>query len=243
MTVIVGSARHDENGTYTGGKAGDQTGTEVATQNYYTHSKGWYGLRAKDVTLANKIAEGMSIACKNDNIGYNQNQRLQVFEKGIETTTKVNSDCSALVRAVLKWAGLTVANFTTVNEKSVLLATGKFDLVTISSANDCYTGDILVTKTKGHTVVVVSGNERQATTKSINPYTEPARNLSKGMIGNDVKWVQYELKESGFNLGKAGIDGEFGTKTDTAVRKFQKKYKLGVDGIVGPKTRAKMKAV
>lgn len=242
-TVTIGSARHDENGTYTGGKAGDQTGTEVSTQNFYVHSKGWYGLRAKDATLANKIAEGMKIACANNNIGYNQNQRLQVVEKGIETTTKVNSDCSALVRAVLKWAGVTVGNFSTADEKTIILNTGKFDLATISSASDCYTGDILVTKTKGHTAIVISGKDRTETTTSTNPYTVPARTLKKGMTGKDVKWVQYELKESGFSLGKYGIDGEFGSTTETAVKKFQKKYKLTVDGIVGSKTLAKLKEV
>ena len=35
--------------------------------------------------------------------------------------------------------------------------------------------------------------------------------------------------------------GIFGTNTEKAVKIFQKKYKLEVDGIVGPKTRAKIK--
>ena len=41
MAVIFGSARHDERGQLTNGKAGDQTGQEVSTQNYYNHSKKW----------------------------------------------------------------------------------------------------------------------------------------------------------------------------------------------------------
>ncbi len=40
-TVKLGSARIDENGHATGGKAGDQTGKEVSTQNWYKHNKGW----------------------------------------------------------------------------------------------------------------------------------------------------------------------------------------------------------
>ena len=50
MSLIVGSARIDENGKTSGGKAGDQTGKEVCTQAYHMHSKGWYALRAKSVT-------------------------------------------------------------------------------------------------------------------------------------------------------------------------------------------------
>ena len=30
--ILVGSARHDERGKYSGGTAGDQTGQEVTTQ-------------------------------------------------------------------------------------------------------------------------------------------------------------------------------------------------------------------
>lgn len=39
MTLIIGSARIDENGNLKNGKAGDQTGKEVCTQSYYMHKK------------------------------------------------------------------------------------------------------------------------------------------------------------------------------------------------------------
>lgn len=47
MSVIVGSARLNENGKITGGIPGDQTGREVGTQAWYMHTKGWIVLRAK----------------------------------------------------------------------------------------------------------------------------------------------------------------------------------------------------
>ena len=59
MSLVVGSARIDENGHISGGKPGDQTGNEVSTQAYYVHSKGWYCLRPKNTTVANAIAEAM----------------------------------------------------------------------------------------------------------------------------------------------------------------------------------------
>ena len=45
--MFIGSARIDENGRISGGRAGDQTGVEVAIEDYYKHSKGWRAFRAK----------------------------------------------------------------------------------------------------------------------------------------------------------------------------------------------------
>lgn len=75
MSLVVGSARIDENGHISGGKPGDQTGNEVSTQAYYVHSKGWYCLRPKSITVANAIAEAMLQGCRNNNIGYCQGHR------------------------------------------------------------------------------------------------------------------------------------------------------------------------
>lgn len=60
--------------------------------------------------------------------------------------------------------------------------------------------------------------------------------------GNDnqhVKDLQWLLKNKhGFTT--LTVDGDFGTKTDAAVRAFQKKHGLVVDGIVGSKTWNKL---
>lgn len=71
-----------------------------------------------------------------------------------------------------------------------------------------------------------------------NPYIEPTSLIKAGSKGEGVKWVQWELNQSGANLK---IDGDAGTRTINAVRQFQKKYKLEVDGMVGTKTRAMLK--
>lgn len=167
MSVRVGSARVDENGKLTGGEAGDQTGTEVSTQAYYMHSKGWYLLRPKDVSVANAIANAMQNACDNDNIGYCQGHRttvitqLKKYGSMVAIAEKTEADCSSLVRGCCIEAGFDPGNFTTANEATALANTGKFESkVSVTSSTTLYNGDILVTKTKGHTVVVVSGNPR-----------------------------------------------------------------------------------
>lgn len=44
----IGSARHDENGKLTGGRPGDQTGTEVSMQNFYVHKKRMVCVKTKN---------------------------------------------------------------------------------------------------------------------------------------------------------------------------------------------------
>lgn len=67
-----------------------------------------------------------------------------------------------------------------------------------------------------------------------NPYPVPKRTLQYGDIGNDVKWLQWELNDLGYNCGD--IDGDFGGKTEGAVKAFQSDNGLDPDGIVGPLT-------
>ena len=55
--------------------------------------------------------------------------------------------------------------------------------------------------------------------------------LREGDRGNEVRKVQEKLKQWGYYTGEA--DGIFGPKTAEAVRSFQRKNGLTVDGIVG----------
>ena len=59
------------------------------------------------------------------------------------------------------------------------------------------------------------------------------KNYKKGDKGKKVKLIQEWLSLQGFGLK---IDGDFGFATDYAVRKFQKREKLKVDGVVGNNT-------
>lgn len=66
------------------------------------------------------------------------------------------------------------------------------------------------------------------------------RILRRGMKGADVKTLQAALIAYGFSCGAAGADGDFGSGTETALKKFQTKYGLGADGIAGKGTWGKL---
>lgn len=199
MPVVIGSARIDERGKISGGAAGDQKQTgqddykgEVSLQKFYAHAKGWHILRPKYPEDAVKIAERMKAACNNPNIGYDQNERLGVISKGIDTAVKTECDCSSLVRACVKEAtGKDPGNFTTANEVEVLEKSGLFEpRRSYVMGSTLYVGDVLVTKTKGHTVIVVDGAKRKgtqtpekSTEKSI---TDISREVIAGKWGNGV---------------------------------------------------------
>ncbi len=58
--------------------------------------------------------------------------------------------------------------------------------------------------------------------------------LSTGSSGSSVRNLQQKLQSAGFNPG--GVDGDFGSRTERAVRAFQQAKGIEVDGKVGPQT-------
>lgn len=70
--------------------------------------------------------------------------------------------------------------------------------------------------------------------------TKAVRVLRRGMEGADVKTLQAALIAYGFSCGAAGADGDFGSGTEAALKKFQTKYNLGADGIAGSGTWGKL---
>lgn len=180
--IYVGSARLDEKGAAKNGKAGDQKQTakpdyngEVSLQKMYNHSKGWYIIRPKSIIDASGLAKAMQSACDNINLGYDQNNRLGVITYGINSKVATECDCSSLVRAcVIAACAKDPGNFTTDTEKKKLLDTKLFDdmgAYVSQTKTPVYDGDILVTKTKGHTVIVVTGSPRPVVASYYPKYT------------------------------------------------------------------------
>lgn len=172
MVVRIGHARIDERGKASGGALGDNNGKEVMISDWY--NKPWIAVfRAKNSSVAEKIAKTMEAACANNNIGYDQSNRTSLYQLAkangwnVASVGLCETDCSALVSVCVNAAGITVSkDMYTGNEKAVLNATGKFTCYT--SKDYCQTssklqrGDILLGN--GHTAIVVQGATSNAST-------------------------------------------------------------------------------
>jgi peptidoglycan hydrolase-like protein with peptidoglycan-binding domain len=64
--------------------------------------------------------------------------------------------------------------------------------------------------------------------------------IRKGQSGSNVRQLQQQLKDQGYNIE---VDGKFGPATDRIVRQFQSDKGLKVDGLVGPQTSGNLHGV
>lgn len=238
MGVRIGHASIDENGNVSGGTIGDQTKKEICVRDWY--SKPWnVYLECTDATVANKAATILEQICADSNYGYDQYERLTGYTSILKNGGKVlggkgEFDCSSLVSSAYSLTGIniSVAN-TTRSLRRALLQTGIFveygDSMHLTSGKYSKRGGIYL-KEGSHVVMVLTN----VPDKKVNPYVEPTTNVVFGETGISVRWVQWELIQLGYPLT---LDGEFGSKTDRAVKDFQVKEHLIVDGIVGKSTR------
>lgn len=128
---MISNCGHDEKGKYSGGKAGDQTGTEWQIIPWY--NRPWnVVLRFEDRKVAEKIAELARKAAQNNLVGYDQNQRGTYWQHlkasnydPAQITIACEADCSSGVSA---------------NVKAVGYLLGIQKLKDVSS--DCYTGNL-----------------------------------------------------------------------------------------------------
>lgn len=242
MSVKIGHASIDENGKVAGGREGDQTTKEICVRDWYDKPWNVY-LECTDDTLAKSAVEYMKQVCSEDGFGYDQNQRNTGYVNIIKNGRKVKGakgefDCSSLVSTCYNLAGITglSVNNTTRTLRNALLKTGLFveyqDSSHLMSGKFSKPGGIYLSE--GHHVVMVVENKAD---KPQNPFATPETTVEFGELGISVRWVQWELCQAGFTVK---IDGEFLSKTDKAVRAYQEKNGLEVDGKVGPETRTYM---
>lgn len=240
MAVRVGSARSSFGNTSPGDQAG---GKEVSTQTWYLHGKGWYVYRAKDPAVREKIADAMEKACANDDIGYSQPTRNTLYNdvkgKGFDpskTSKKVNTDCSALVRVCCAYAGIMLSDFITSNEGATLVKSGKFDKLAADKyckqADYLMRGDILCTRTKGHTVVVLTDG-RKAEYPAITPEQPDAPSGDTLTVtgatvnlrsGPGTQYSIAGVARKGDKLAQVDTTGWVPVLVDGAVRWISEKY-------------------
>lgn len=262
--MSISNCGHDERGKYSGGNAGDQTGTEYQVRSWY--NRPWLCvLRHPDEKVGQTLAKIAKNAADNECIGYDQSQRTTYYERLREANwkpknikKKCEADCSSSTAANVIAAGHQLGdrelqgvnpNCTTSNLRAALKVAG-FKVLTDYKylTSDAYLlpGDVLLND--GHHVAInlTKGTKagKKAFGKSAPKSANVPPNLKRGSSGEQVRNLQKCLIYLGFK-GKDGskltADGEFGINTEHALRMFQKKYDLAVDGVYGSKSRAKMK--
>lgn len=259
MAIKIGHSSKDENGRYSGGAAGDQTGKEVCIRNWY--NGGWtFVARFKDRSKAARAAAACEKACKNPNVGYDQGGRNSLRAEARKVgyfleliTTPCESDCSSFMGVCVEAAGIALPEGngpTTRNLRKILEATGEFEILTsekyLTSDKYLMEADILC-KEGSHTVMALEdgamagkGDVSELGTATMY-YNVRLPLLKRGSEGSAVEALQILLKGRGYALGsygpnKDGIDGEFGGATENALEAFQEDMKLEVDGKCGAKT-------
>ena len=241
MAIKIGHASIGELGAKNN-ESGDQTGREVCTRSWY--NGGWHTvLRCKDEEKAKVIARECENACANANVGYDQYNRnsLQKAAKSVNwdlsKVGKCECDCSSLATVCAECAGIEIPYThenapTTSSMVSAFKSTGEFEVLTeakyLTSDKYLRSGDILVKS--GHTVIALQNGENAFEKKVTIEVTV----LKKGCKSAPAGALQAILNAKGFDCGK--VDNDFGQKTDSAVKAFQKANSLHVDGCVGSAT-------
>lgn len=234
-------SENSNNGRDGRAKAGDQTGKEVCIRTFY--KKPWmYLLRCKDPSRAEIMASACEWLCNSNLVGYDQSQRNTLhteLSKINYAYTKLNvkceADCSSFMTVCAECAGIhpkyTGNNApVTANMVNKFKETGYFDVLTngINEEQNLRRGDILVGAPNTHTVMVLDDGVPNIVTKR--------RTLKIGTKGEDVRLLQTILHKEMYDIGRYGVDGDFGNDTLNAVKQFQSEKGLVVDGIVGQKT-------
>jgi peptidoglycan hydrolase-like protein with peptidoglycan-binding domain len=115
------------------------------------------------------------------------------------------------------------------------------DVVSAASETTTTTKPVTTKPTTTKPTTTKKPTTKKPTTTKTTTKTTTATNSTKllklGSKGNDVKLLQTTLNKNGYKLT---VDGIFGKKTLSAVKGYQKKNSLKVDGLVGPKTNGKL---
>lgn len=256
MAVKIGHSSKDENGRFSGGSAGDQTGKEVVIRSWY--NKPWnVVLRPKSAAVAELSARACEAACANPNVGYDQGGRNTLYAKAKATEFDLSAvgacecDCSSLMHvcAIAGGANLTYGSngYTTSTMVRAFVASGDYIKLTDSKylTSDKYLqrGDILV-KEGSHTAMVLGNGTPPVSTPAdvYKPeivtiyYSVRLPLIVKGMKSEAVKAMQQLLLAKGYELPKYGADGEYGDETKNALMLFQEDMNLKPDAECGRDT-------
>jgi hypothetical protein len=202
--MLCGWASIDEHGHARNGKAGDQTGREVKTGNWYDFGQNVI-IRFKDREKAKKAAKICKAICNNKHVGYDQNQRTTLFDtlKKVDwdpskLTKNVETDCSAMMAVCANAVGIKVSkNWYTGNmveyakdhpKEFKILRDKKY----LNSPTYLKTGDMILNTRKHVIMALQDGSGKE------DKITQVARDVIAGKYGNG-KERKKKLAEAGYN--------------------------------------------
>ena len=199
---MISNCGHDENGRYSGGKAGDQTGTEWRVINWY--NRPWKCvLRHPNADVRAMIASMAKAAANNNLIGYDQSQRGTFWTNLADSnydpaqiTVACEADCSSGVAAIVKGAGyrlgidalkkVSTACYT--GNLRAALKTAGFEVLTESKylTSDAYlfAGDILLNDNAHVATNLTTGSKASGTSAPSKSINEVAKEVINGKWGN-----------------------------------------------------------
>lgn len=232
---MISNSGYDENHAYHGGAAGDQTGKEWRLLDWYSYP--WKCvLRHPDKAVREKIVETSVAAAQNDNIGYDQWQRITYWDElqladfdPSKITTPCEADCSSGAIANIKAAGYLLGrtelqniSCTTTRDMREKLSAAGFEVLTddkyLSSDQYLLAGDILLNDDYHVAVNVTDGIFANAETVSTE--TKEGCEMSN-IIGIDVSehngkldWAKIKAAGISFAIIRTGygtshVDNQF----------------------------------
>ena len=120
---------------------------------------------------------------------------------------------------IIEASGKDPGNFTTANEALYLVSSGLFeDKVEFTSNMNLFVGDVLISKSKGHTVAVVEGNQRISLAKNDRIDSDAKEEKKKGNEMNiTLPTIKQGCTGKAVNIWQAivgaDVTGEFDAKT------------------------------
>lgn len=223
MAVKCAWASIDERGNIRGGKAGDQTGKEVRTGNWYKFGQ-TVVYRWKDRKKAEAFATCAETLANNSAIGYDQGQRttLNASLKRLswnykKLKTPCECDCSAFVVACVNCVAkkeLLSPKLYTGNIGEALMKTGYFEKLTGSRycSSDSYLmiGDI-INAPGSHVIISLADGSK----------TIADRKKAEKKIAKNEKKIAKKKKKTNKQIAKEVIAGKWGNG-DTRKAKLKK---------------------
>lgn len=200
MTKYCVAARIDERGKAVGGRAGDQSGSELNVHTLAGTGSWTYILRPPAKAVETMVKQAYAAAA-NNNIGYDQNQRttLYTYAKAAKWNlanikTACECDCSSLIAVLANCAGYAVSkDMYTGNEVAALTKVGFTKLSYAESK--LQRGDVIWRK--GHTEIYVGTSTKySAPAKTTSSYSQRLVDISHHNASVDLK----KVKSAGYHV-------------------------------------------